>query len=124
MELVVATLDKPPLFHLAARDGARIDLASDGAAVAHIFVLETDIIRVAVLPGGRFEMGRTWAIAPGAEDVADEGRDRFDLAGFAAPEFRLTEVDGRLVVETDRLRLTVTLAGFFCRWTMRRLTNC
>ena len=120
MELVVATLDKPPLFHLAARDGARIDLASDGAAVAHIFVLETDIIRVAVLPGGRFEMGRTWAIAPGAEDVADEGRDRFDLTGFAAPEFRLTEVDGRLVVETDRLRLTVTLAGFFCRWTMRR----
>ncbi|HEY5006609.1 MAG TPA: alpha-glucosidase, partial [Caulobacteraceae bacterium] len=120
MELVVASLDKPPLFHLAARDGARLDLASDSAAVVHIFVLEPDIIRVAVLPNGGFAMGRTWAIAPGAEDVADEGRDRFDVAGFVAPDFALTEAGGRLVVETERLRLTVTLAGFFCRWAMRR----
>ena len=73
MELVAWCLAQPPVFRLAARDGARIDLASDGAAIAHIFVLEDDIIRVAVLPDGRFQMGRTWAIAPGAEDVADRG---------------------------------------------------
>jgi alpha-glucosidase len=121
VELVgVATLDRPPVFRLATSDGPRIDLASDGEAVVHIFVLEADIIRVAVLPNARFRMGRTWAIAPDAEDVADEGRDRFDLSGVAGPDFRLTEADGRLVVETDRLRLTVTLAGFFCRWEMKR----
>ncbi len=121
MELVgVARLDRPPVFHIAGRDGARLDLASDGAAVVHIFVLEADIIRVAVLPNGRFEMGRSWAIAPGAEDVAEAGRDRFDLAGFAAADFRLSEAEGRLVVETDRLRLTVVLAGLFCRWEMKR----
>ena len=53
-----------------------------------------------MLPDGRLRDARTWAIAPGAEDVADEGRDRFDLAGFATPEFALTEGDGRLIVET------------------------
>ena len=116
----MATLDRPPVFRLAAREAARIDLASDGEAVVHIFVLEADIIRVAVLPNGRFRMGRTWAIAPGAEDMADGGRDCFDLAGFAGPDFRLTEADDRLVVETERLRLTVTLAGLFCRWEMKR----
>ena len=98
----MATLDRPPVFRLAAREAARIDLASDGEAVVHIFVLEADIIRVAVLPNGRFRMGRTWAIAPGAEDVADEGRDRFDLAGFAAPEFRLTAADGRLIIRIHK----------------------
>jgi alpha-glucosidase len=121
VELVsVASLDRPPIFRLAARDGARIELASDGAAVVHIFVLEADIIRVAVLPDGGFRMGRSWAIAPGAQDVADEGRDRFDGTGFVAPDFALTEADGRLTVETERLRLTIVLAGFFCRWQMRR----
>jgi len=121
VELVgVASLDRPPVFRLAVRDGARIDLASDGATVVHIFVLEADIIRVAVLPDGGFRMGRSWAIAPGAEDVADEGRDRFDLAGFAAPDFTLSEAEGRLTLETERLRLTITLAGFFCRWSMKR----
>ncbi len=119
MELVVASLDKPPIFHLAGRDGACLDLASDGEAMVHIFVLEADIIRVAVLPNPGFAMGRTWAIAPGADDVADAGRDRFDVSGFSGPDFALAEADGRLVVETDRLRLTVTLAGFFCRWAMR-----
>ncbi|HEX4199416.1 MAG TPA: glycoside hydrolase family 31 protein [Caulobacteraceae bacterium] len=116
----MARLDKPPLFRLGARDGARLDLVADDGAVAHVFVLEDDIIRVAVLPGGRFSMGRTWAIAPGAEDIEDAGRDRFDLTGFTQPAFQLSDSDGRLIVETKRLRLTLTLAGFFCRWAMRR----
>ena len=32
-----ATLDKPPLFHLAAKDGARLTLASDTGALAYVF---------------------------------------------------------------------------------------
>jgi alpha-glucosidase len=113
-----ASLAHPPRFRLAARDGARLTLASDGAAVVHIFVLEPDIIRVFVLPDGAPVMPRTWAIAPGAEDVAAEGRDRFDTAGFSAPDYTLEKTDERLVITTTALRLSIRLRGLFCRWEM------
>jgi alpha-glucosidase len=112
------SLANPPVFRLAEREGARLTLASDGVAVVHIFVLEADIIRVFVLPDGAPVMPRTWAIAPGADDVATEGRDRFDTAGFAAPDFTVEEADERLTVTTATLRLSVRLRGFFCRWEM------
>ncbi len=112
----MSTLAAPPVFRLAARDGNRLTLASDGPASAHIFVLEHDIIRVTVLPAGALKQPRTWAIAPGLEDVPTEGRDRFDVAGFALPPFEIEERDGMLVVTTARLRLTIKLAGFFCAW--------
>ena len=112
-----ATLDEPPLFHLAARDGARLTLASDTGAVAHVFVLEEDIVRLLVLPDGRLRHPRSWTVAPGAEDIAAEGRDRFDVSDFGAPSFTLDEGDPeRLVVATPRLRLTVELWGLRCRW--------
>jgi alpha-glucosidase len=113
------SLAEPPLFHLAAVDGAHLTLESDRGGVAHLFVLEEDIIRVMVLPGGRLEMGRTWAIAPGQEDVPAEGRDRFDLAGFSAPPFVHRIEDGALCLETASVRLTVRLAGFFCLWELK-----
>jgi alpha-glucosidase len=112
----VSTLRNPPFFHLAARDGNHLTLASDGPAIAHVFVLEDDIIRVMVLPDGVLKQPRSWAIAPGLDDVPDAGRDRFDLSGFALPDFTLEESDGKLTVQTAKLRLTIKLAGFFCSW--------
>jgi alpha-glucosidase len=112
----VSTLRNPPFFHLAARDGNHLTLASDGPAIAHVFVLEDDIIRVMVLPDGVLKQPRSWAIAPGLDDVPDAGRDRFDLSGFALPDFTLEESDGKLNVQTAKLRLTIKLAGFFCSW--------
>ncbi|MEI9886207.1 MAG: glycoside hydrolase family 31 protein [Rhizomicrobium sp.] len=112
----MSTLRAPPLFRLAARDGNRLTLASDGPAVAHVFVLEDDLVRVLLLPDGTLKSPKTWAIAPGLDDVPSEGRDRFDLSGFSLPPFRAREDEGRLVVETAHLRLTVRLAGFFCSW--------
>ena len=50
-----ATLDNPPRFHLEAKEGARLTLASDTGALAYIFVLEDDIVRLLVLPDGRPE---------------------------------------------------------------------
>jgi alpha-glucosidase len=115
-----ATLDKPPLFHLAARDGARLTLASDTGAVAHVFVLEEDIVRLLVLPDGRLRHPRSWTVAPGAEDIAAEGRDRLDASGFAAPPYTLDDGDPeRVVVATTQLRLTVDLKGLRCRWEVR-----
>jgi alpha-glucosidase len=116
-----ATLDEPPVFRLAGRDGARLTLASDTGAVAHVFVLEDDLVRLLVLPDGRLRHPRTWTIAPGAEDVAVEGRDRFDLSGFAGPPFTLDETDpGRLVVATSRVRLAIDPRGLRCRWEVRQ----
>jgi alpha-glucosidase len=83
------SLATPPRFALAARNAGHLTLASDQGDTTHIFVLENDIIRVLVLPDGQLNQPRTFAIAPGAEDIAQEGRDRFDLAGFTQPEFAI-----------------------------------
>jgi alpha-glucosidase len=112
----VSTLAQPPVFRLASRVGNHVTLASDGPATAHVFVLEDDIIRVMVLPDGVLKQPRSWTIAPGQEDVSFEGRDRFDLGGFSLPEFEFHEEEGKVVVATARLRLSIRLAGFFCAW--------
>ena len=112
----MSTLLKPPVFHLAAQGGNHLTLTSDGAAVAHVFVLEDDIIRVMVLPDGVLRHPRSWAIAPGLEDVPTDGRDRFDLSGFKLPSFELKEADGKLIVQAARLCLTIKLAGMSCSW--------
>ena len=82
-------------------------------------MLENDIIRVLVLPDGRLDQPRTFAIAPGSEDVAEDGRDRFDLAGFTLPEFAVEADTETLRIETSAIRLTIRLAGFFCSWALR-----
>src|SRR5580698_1811157 len=115
-----ATLDKPPLFHLAARDGARLTLASDTGALAYVFVLEDDIVRLLVLPDGRLRHERTWAIAPGLDDVPDEGRSRFDLSGFACPAYELDGADpARLELTTAKVRLTIGLKNLRCVWAVK-----
>ncbi|HEY1561866.1 MAG TPA: glycoside hydrolase family 31 protein [Caulobacteraceae bacterium] len=111
-----ASLDAPPIFRLANRAPGRLDLESDTAARAHVLVLEDDIVRLLVLPEGGITGPPTWSIAPGAADVSAEGRDRFDVSGFALPEAKVSEADGTLVVETARIRLSIHLAGLRCRW--------
>jgi alpha-glucosidase len=116
----MSSLSSPPVFELFERAGNRIGLKSADGHAAHIFILECDIVRVMVLPGGKLRFPRTWAIAPGADDVATEGRDRFDLSGFSCPAFKLAQDHKTLTVETARVRLTVQLAGFFCQWEIAR----
>ena len=108
-----------PLFEVAENAGNRITLRSPQGHAAYVFVLEEDIVRVMVLPFGTLRLPRSWAIAPGAEDVATAGRDRFDLSGFSLPAFALEVEFDRLVVTTAQVRLTITLAGLFCRWETR-----
>jgi len=113
------TLAAPPIFRLAGQSGPRIDLASDTAATAHVFVLADDIVRVMVLPEGRLKGPNSWAIAPGQDDVAAEGRDRFDVTGFDPPPLRIEEHDGRLTIATARLSLSIRLAGLSLSWRQR-----
>jgi alpha-glucosidase len=110
------TLDRPPLFQLDRAGGGHIVLSSDCAAVAHVFVLEEDIVRLLVLPDGQLKQPRTWAIAPGQGDVADEGRDRMDMGGFACPAPSMRQEGRTLALETGRIRLTIALDGLKCRW--------
>ena len=109
----------PPLFGFVGLDGARITLACDTGYEVEVLVLEQDIIRVRHKPANGSESSNTWAIAPGAEDVPDQGRDRGSLAGFACPDFRLDSSDSaKLVIATERLRLTIRLKGLFFLWEM------
>jgi alpha-glucosidase len=116
-----ATLDRPPVFHLADQAGGRLTLESDTGAVAHIFVLEQDLLRILVLPTGALNHPRSWTLAPGADDGPLEGRDRFDLAGFTCPSFTVDSAEpGRLTVETDQARLVLALDGLGCAWFAKR----
>ncbi|PIB94537.1 TIM-barrel domain-containing protein [Caulobacter sp. FWC2] len=114
-----ASLAQPPLFALAEREGPRMTLRADTGAVAHVFVLEEDVIRVLLLADGAPTSPPSWSIAPGQTDIAEPGRDRIDVSGFAAPAFTLEEQGGGLVLATSRLRLEITLEGFFCRWSQQ-----
>ncbi|KPC53354.1 glycoside hydrolase family 31 protein [Amantichitinum ursilacus] len=107
----------PPVFALQTRQGALLTLRSaDHEHLAHIFVLENDILRVLVLPGAQLKQPHSWAIAPGLAEVPTAGRDRFDLRGFTLPDYQIRHLPGQLVVETCQLRLTITLVGLRCHW--------
>ena len=108
-----------PTFSLTSRDGNHLLLQSPDGHIAHVFILEEDMIRVMLLPGGTLRFPRTWAIAPGAEDVVMEGRDRLDLSGFALPNYQFEQSAATLCLSTSSIRLTIRLTGFFCRWETR-----
>jgi alpha-glucosidase len=115
----MASLADPPIFRLAERDGARVTLQAEGGAVAHLFVLEEDIVRVMVLPDGVLRFPRTWAIAPGLPDTPWEGRDRFDVSSFTRPAFKLETDDLGLTLTTTRLKLRLAWRNLRCRWEMQ-----
>lgn len=114
-----ATLSNPPLFALTEVAHGRLTLTADTGAVAHLFVLEEDIARLLLLASGTVTSPPSWAIAPGASDIVEPGRDRMDVAGFACPGFRHEVTEGRLTVETARLRVTIRLHGLRCVWEQR-----
>jgi len=107
------------LFALTERGPGRLTLAADTGAVAHLFVLEDDIIRLLLLADGTVTSPPSWAIAPGAADIAEPGRDRLDVTGFACPDFRLEQGEDRIIVETARLRVGIRLHGLYCTWEQR-----
>lgn len=109
-----------PVFSLKVRKNNHLTLTSAEGHLAHVFILEDDLIRVMLLPNGALNFRHTWAIAPGQPDVPYEGRGRFDLAGFALPAYRLEEHADQISIVTAQIRLTISRAGFFCRWEIRK----
>jgi len=113
-------MDSIPVFSFADRVGCRLTLKSAEGHVAHISVPEEDILRIMVLPGGKLRFPRTWAVAPGLEDVPYEGRDRLDHSAFAMPDFELVQGADEMRITTAVVRLTIVLRGLFCRWEVRQ----
>ena len=113
------SLLRRPIFHLESGPephSGPLVLSSAEGHIAYVFVLEEDIVRVIVLPHGTLRCPRTWAIAPGQDDVALTGRERLDTSGFACPRFSLEQSPTQIQLTTRCLRLTMKLDGFFCRW--------
>lgn len=113
------SMSRNPLFSLRSQDGNHLVLESAEGHVVHLFILEEEIIRVMVLPEGKLRFPRTWAIAPGAEDVPCDGRGRFDLSGFALPAYNVQHDAEWLSISTAHIRLNVQLDGFYCHWETR-----
>ena len=90
---------------------------SSGAVseIVRVFVLEEDIIRV-LISDGDLSLDKTWAVAPGMDDIPREGRDRLDISPFAKPEFTHAEKGGIFVVETKKIRMEIKLDGFKILW--------
>jgi len=105
-----------PRFELVRNQDNHLCLRSASGAAIELFVLEEDIVRVLVLPTGQLQMPRTWAIAPGADDVALEGRERRDSQGYTRPRFECHLEADVLRIETRQIRLEVALSGGHLKW--------
>ncbi|WP_277188225.1 glycoside hydrolase family 31 protein [Caballeronia sp. BR00000012568055] len=116
----MANLKHRPQFTISYIKKHRVALASAEGHRIEIDQLAQDIVRVLVLPYGKLRGPRSWAIAPGQDDVPLEGRDRRDVTGFDPGPARFLSDDHELMIETSMLRLTVTLDGGFCTWDVLR----
>jgi len=105
-----------PLFRLQEKSANQLTLTCQDLHVAHVFILENNIIRMMLLPKGKLNFPQTWAIAPGQADIPSTGRNRFDLSGFSLPAYSLEQTDHILRITTAQIRLTIILAGLRCSW--------
>jgi len=92
---------------LDARSAEHVDLLVDGSHILSIFALESGLFRVLIRRNGSLALDRTWSITPDDTDVPWEGRDRLDCKGFSLPGYELDVQPGRLVMSTEKLRVTV-----------------
>ena len=91
---------------LAKQDAAGVELLVDDKHIFCLRVLEQGLCRVLIKRRGELALDRTWSIAPQG-DVPWEGRDRLSNEGFSLPAFTLQQHDDRLVITTEKLRVTV-----------------
>jgi alpha-glucosidase len=116
---MTVSLRNPPVFRIADRQGPRITLKSADGFAIEVFVLEDDIFRVLFVPRSGLRGPRSWAIAAGQEGVPETGRDRFDASGFTHPDYSVDADGAFATIATSRMRVTIDLNGFSCRWDMK-----
>jgi len=91
---------------LAGQHPDRIELTVDEQHSFCLYVLEPHLCRVLIKQHHALRLERSWSIAPD-QDVPWQGRDRLSTQGFSLPGYRLDHNDDRLVLSTDKLRVTV-----------------
>lgn len=89
---------------------------TDGESRIQIYILEEDIFRVYIPEEEHVLLEKTWAIAPGAEDIPIEGRSRFDLSPFTLPDYKVVENQSHIEITTTEIKLVVNLQGFKLTW--------
>lgn len=87
---------------------------------AKVYVLEDDIVRVRFTKEETPVVEKTWLVAPGMSDVPKEGRHRDDLSVFSLPSFTAQQQGEQFIIETAKLKATITLDGFKIRWEMKQ----
>lgn len=90
--------------------GAALPLSS--GFTLRIDMLESWLLRIAVVPDGGLAVDRTWMIAPG-DDVPWPGRDRLATEGFTAPKAKVegdSVIAGELRVDVQRSPLALTVS--------------
>jgi alpha-glucosidase len=97
-------------------DGARFAL--DNGWQCRLFVLADDMVRVLLVPPDGLREPRTWMVAPDANDVPWEGRDRLDVTAFQRPRFDLEQGEDEVTLTTATLRVVVRLRSFRLEWWM------
>lgn len=103
-------------FSLKSIDGNLLTFTSKAVSeTVRVFVLEEDIIRM-LITDGELALDRTWAVAPGMEDIPKEGRKKLDITPFSKPPFVHGEKDGVFTVETSKVRMEINLDGFKTCW--------
>ncbi len=81
-----------------------------------VSVLADDLIRVQMFPNGQSRFQRTWMVVGKDGDVPCAGRSRDDLTPFLRPAFQCTTQDGSIHVQTQQLRLEISLDNFAINW--------
>lgn len=83
-----------------------IELKVDGKHLFRLYILEPALFRVLVKRSGELALDRTWSIAP-KQDVHWQGRHRESTDGFSLPAFSVQEQPNKLIVSTEKLRVTI-----------------
>jgi alpha-glucosidase len=94
-----------------------VDLSLKGGARFSIQALEATLFRVRCQPAGGYREPRTWAIAPVAgQDVAWQGRERDDLAGFSCPSVKIIQTGDALTLHTSALSVSLNTEPLKLSW--------
>jgi alpha-glucosidase len=81
-----------------------------------VSVLDDDLIRVQMLSDGRPRFPRTWTVVDQDGYVPFEGRLRDDLSPFPLPAFQCAAQAGSIRLQTQQLRLEISLGDFAISW--------
>ncbi|MYL49279.1 DUF5110 domain-containing protein [Halobacillus litoralis] len=97
----------------------RVTFESENNQIS-LHVLEETVFRVHHHSGSDLDERKTWAIAPGMDDVPFEGRPREDVSAFSLPAYEVVEENGHVLVSTSKLLAKIHLHGFYIDWYEKR----